>query len=413
MWGFSSSRGMIAGALGCLLCACATTQGGADIAETAGPVGRAAASDGAPDYARAANWLCLPDRTDACDVNLDAAVIAPDGTVSIESFEPAADPEVDCFYVYPTVSRDTGANSDLEAGPEEMSVIAAQFARFGEHCRTFAPLYRQVTIANLMQNRPASGDTPIAALPPQTRDIAYADVKRAWHEYLASHNEGRGVILIGHSQGTAMLKRLIVEEIEGSSAVLPRIISAYLVGFNVKVPAGATVGGEFTQMPLCSSASETGCIVAYSTFSEETPPSAESLFGRSYRDQMNIACVNPADPGSEESEVIDAYFSNSPDGSQREAWVEGREITQRFVKLPHMVTARCTTVDGADFLAIGFDTTGPRKMPPLGQMASVPALAQIWGLHNLDMHLAMGDLVDLARSQSEQYIRQLDIGSGD
>jgi hypothetical protein len=33
----------------------------------------------------------------------------------------------------------------------------------------------------------------------------------AWQTYVSEHNDGRGVVLIGHSQGTDYLKRLIAE----------------------------------------------------------------------------------------------------------------------------------------------------------------------------------------------------------
>ena len=64
----------------------------------------------------------------------------------LEAFTPAPDPEIDCFYVYFTVSVDKGGNSDLLPNHEEARVIKARFARFGETCRTYAPIYRQVTI---------------------------------------------------------------------------------------------------------------------------------------------------------------------------------------------------------------------------------------------------------------------------
>ena len=37
----------------------------------------------------------------------------------------------------------------------------------------------------------------------------YADVLDAWREYLARDNRGRGVVLLGHSQGTRMLRQLL------------------------------------------------------------------------------------------------------------------------------------------------------------------------------------------------------------
>ena len=101
----------------------------------------------APDYADDSNWLCLPGRADACAAPIDATAATPRGYGKVERFVRAKAPPIDCFYVYPTVSRDAGLNADMEPGPAEASVAAAQLARFGTVCRTFAPLYRQVTLA--------------------------------------------------------------------------------------------------------------------------------------------------------------------------------------------------------------------------------------------------------------------------
>ena len=62
-------------------------------------------------------------------------------------------PVADCFYVYPTVSLDPGVNSDLQPGEEEVRTVVGQFARFRTACRTFAPLYRQMTLTALARRR--------------------------------------------------------------------------------------------------------------------------------------------------------------------------------------------------------------------------------------------------------------------
>jgi hypothetical protein len=86
-------------------------------------------------YIDPATWLCRPDAEDVCDTNLDAEVIEADGTRTTEVFEESADPPVDCFYVYPTVSSDPGANSDLEPGGGEATAVLSQVARLAGSCR--------------------------------------------------------------------------------------------------------------------------------------------------------------------------------------------------------------------------------------------------------------------------------------
>jgi hypothetical protein len=238
------------------------------------------------DYTSGASWLCRPGREDACAVDQSATVILPGGSMSLEVWQPHADPPVDCFYVYPTVSQEQAPNSSINAGPGERGVVVSQLARFASQCRVYAPLYRQITLLAL---RAATAGQPMAP----DREMAYADVRDAWNDYLARDNDGRGVVLIGHSQGSGMLRRLIQEEIEGKP-IESRIVSAMLIGTNVLVPEGRDVGGDFRSMPLCRSASQTGCIVSYVTFRADVPPPPDSRFGRTSEPGMMVACTNPA-----------------------------------------------------------------------------------------------------------------------
>ena len=160
------------------------------------------------DYSNGDTWLCRPGRQDACAVDLATTIIAADGKLKREAW--AADPKaaIDCFYVYPTVSNDPTGNSDMIPGPEEKGVVAAQFARFASQCRVYAPMYRQITLTAL---RGVIAGTPI----PMDRALAYTDVLDAWNYYLEHDNQGRGVVLIGHSQGSGVLTQLIKNEIDG------------------------------------------------------------------------------------------------------------------------------------------------------------------------------------------------------
>jgi hypothetical protein len=160
------------------------------------------------DYNERDNWLCWPGRSpDACAVDLSTTVIGADGKTSVEPFKPNLKPPVDCFYVYPTVSIDPGVLATLTIEREERGVVLQQLARFGSRCRIFAPLYRQITLTALvagMNGHPLPGSTD-----PAVREVGYNDVKAAWDYYLSRENHGRGVVIIGHSQGSGVLTRLI------------------------------------------------------------------------------------------------------------------------------------------------------------------------------------------------------------
>ena len=62
--------------------------------------------------------------------DLTTTVVSADGHLTKETW--SADPraEIDCFYLYPTVSRDTTTRSDMNSGDEERNVIRQQCARF-------------------------------------------------------------------------------------------------------------------------------------------------------------------------------------------------------------------------------------------------------------------------------------------
>ena len=193
----------------------------------------------AVDYSNGSNWLCLPGRADPCGRPLPTAALNANGYGSVGQVAPAANPRIDCFYVYPTVSRDPADNSDLVPGVEEQVAAAAQFARFATLCRPFAPIYRQTTLTALARAL-ASGDRR----PPASFEIAYGDVRAAWRRYLQHDNRGRPFVLIGHSQGAFHLQRLLASEIEGRPEAR-RMLSALIIGANVEVPEGRVVGGTF------------------------------------------------------------------------------------------------------------------------------------------------------------------------
>lgn len=349
----------------------------------AGPAQTAVATEAATpsvdalDYTRPAMWLCRPDKADSpCTVNLDATAIAPDGSLRVEPFHPAVSPTVDCFYVYPTVSLDPGLNSDLNANQEELNVVTQQFARLGSVCRLFAPLYRQVTITALNSGR---FETPAANL------MAYSDVLAAWRDYLARDNQGRGIILIGHSQGSRRLTQLIKEQIDPDPSLRSRLVSAFLLGGGVKVPPGSDVGGDFQHVPACRDVRQTGCVVTFASFSADSTPSALSYFGRG-----GVLCVNPGAPAGGVAKLHPYFLSTS----FVRARIAAAEVTTPFVTFVDQVDGECRSDGGASYLAV--TASGRATLPPF-------LLGPEWGLHLIDVNLVMGDLVALTASQANAY----------
>jgi hypothetical protein len=339
-------------------------------------------------------WLCKPGIPDnPCTPGLDTTFVSPSGeTLKVKHVRPHKHPKIDCFYVYPTVSGQPTANANLNIDPEERSIALYQAARYSQECRVFAPMYRQITIAAL-----------IGTAPGPDIQLAYSDVLDAWNTYLQKYNHGRGVVLIGHSQGTAMLSRLLREQIDPNPTERSRLVSALLLGGpsalgGVTVPQGQDVGGSFQNVPACRSESQVGCVVAFSTFNAPVPPN--SGFGRTSLPGQQILCTNPASLAGG-SAPLKTIFPTQPfaPGTVIGALTTAVGFTLPAVPTPWVevdgeFSGGCSTADNASVLQI----TG---VPGAPQLHPLPDAT--WGLHLLDANIALGDLVGLVHDQAKAF----------
>ncbi|MDX3004491.1 DUF3089 domain-containing protein [Kribbella solani] len=350
-------------------------------------------------------------------VTLDATNVVGGAPAGVERFTAQADPPVDCFYVYPTV--DLLANPLLNLGsnppvarPEEAAVMLTQAARFASGCRMFAPLYRQATLPDLAVGVLTGADPYLGE--------GFADVQQAWNYYWNHDNldpatgKRRGVILLGHSQGSVALERMIQASIDGNPEVTRQLVSAVLLGGAVTVPTGGVAGGgadpgsTFQHLPLCQPGTSVpvGCVVAYSSYqqAEGTAPGSGSL-AWSNDPNHQIACVNPAalvagtDPGAVTS--LNTYMPTralvqgnilNPNGH---LWLEllGYDLTSFSTGFAHYastLTGQCRRTANASWLQID----GGANILPAS--ASTSAL----GLHVADCNLALGDLAELLAAQT-------------
>jgi hypothetical protein len=367
--------------------------------------------------ATAVTWLCRPGMADdPCLSSLDATVVQPGGHTHSQPESPAAAPKIDCFYVYPTVSTQPTANADLTVDPQETAVAVAQASRFSSVCNVYAPMYRQLTVAAILGQAHATA---------ADRDLAYADVAAAWEYYLDHYNHGRGVAFIGHSQGAAMLIDLLKQKVDADPAVRARLVSAILLGGNVTVPVGQTVGGTFAHIPACTNVTRPGCIIAYSSF-DQVPPS-NSIFGRVSSPvnalsgqtpvgQLQVLCVNPVagtgpGPGASTASTmpvgsgppgnLSPYFPTStfPGGSVPSARKGGSStVSTPWVTFPHLYQAQCMSQGGATWLQVD-DIAAPGDTRPVVK----PVLGPTWGLHLEDVNIALGNLVSDLQRQAARY----------
>lgn len=355
------------------------------------------------DYGRDESWLCRPGRQDACAIDLTTMVVAPDGTATRETWAANPNAPIDCFYVYPTVSRDPLTFSDMTIGDEERNVVRQQFARFGSQCRPFAPMYRQVTLQGLRARLAGSGLE-------LNRGSGYDDVRAAWNDYLARDNNGRGVVLIGHSQGAMVLTRLMSEEIDGQP-VQGRLVSAILLGTTVPVPKGKDMGGAFQRIPLCRAADQIGCVITFASFRSTVPPPPNTRFGRVQAEGMEAGCTNPAALAGG-SGALHAYLTNrgsliAQGAPQSPRWTaDGAPVETPFVSVPGLLSARCASNEHANYLEVTVqaDPADARADDIPGDLGGPGRVQADWGLHLVDVNIAMGNLVDIVGRQAKAYL---------
>ena len=151
-------------------------------------------------------WLCRPGQAhDPCTAPLATTVVPASGARTIQSGQDDAGSKFDCFYVYPTVSTQHSDNANLTVQPAEVAAAVTQASRFSQVCQVWAPMYRQRTESSLLKGLGAD---------PHADAVAYESVLSAWEDYLAHDNHGRPVVFLGHSQGAAMLIRLLASQVD-------------------------------------------------------------------------------------------------------------------------------------------------------------------------------------------------------
>ena len=341
------------------------------------PPGGASASSATRKAAAASPvWLCKPGMPDdPCTSSLATTVVQASGATSVSHANVDAASKFDCFYVYPTVSQETSANADLKVQLSERNAATAQASRFSTICRVWAPMYRQITLAGFYAN-------PTVTSP--STSTAYDSIRAGFEEYLAQFNDGRPIIFLGHSQGSAMLIMLLEHLVDSNAALRSRLVLAIILGGNVVVPTGSLIGGSFSRIPACSRAGEDGCVIAYSSFPGEPP--ATSFFGRpgqgvsimagqTLRKRLQVVCVNPASMGGGTG-VLEPFFPS--DGLEATPWVE----------FPQLYRAHCESAGGATWLQVT-KLSGPTDRRPVLTETDGPD----WGYHAADVNVALGNLV--------------------
>jgi hypothetical protein len=362
-------------------------------------LGAAAVALCVPSSAPAATrWLCGPGvADDPCRPSLSTATYRGwaelTGTVTPKRDR---DRGVDCFYVYPTVSDQQTRLATKRVDPELRSIALYQAARFSQACRVYAPVYRQATVPALQGAQTTKRDYL----------TAYGDVEEAFDAFLRRIGPRRGFVLLGHSQGSFHLQRLIRRRIDGTPALRRRLVSAVLLGGDVTVRRGSDRGGVFHHIPTCRKATQRGCVLAFSTFAD--PPPASALFGRGASrvaaflglpagGDLESACTNPAALGSDRSVPLTSIVPAAPfaPGTLIAAGISLLGLrwpaaTTTFVQADGAFTGACAREGGAHVLRIA---------PAPGTPSPKASPTADWGLHLVDANIAQGELLEVVRRQ--------------
>lgn len=222
-----------------------------------------------PDYTQPDYWAALPDRVDGADW-------VPDGSGFNDGQANAA---VDVFYIHPTAAFYgdgwvAGFDNWLHRVAVDAGILPQQASPFNAAGRIYAPRYRSVRMPIWSAKDKASIKKAV--------DLAYHDVRQAFDHYMKNENHGRPIIIASHSQGTLHAIRLMRELFDGQP-LQHQLVAAYLVGNTIPDTPW------FRQIPLCSSATQTGCYVTWNTMLAGGDP----RHWITEKGLQQIECVNP------------------------------------------------------------------------------------------------------------------------
>lgn len=196
-----------------------------------------------PDYGLSFFWAAHPDKKDPSD-SIPSALTGEN-----------RDTLADVFFIHPTTYTDKklAPNADLLDAAlnakTDYSSILYQASVFNQHCRVFAPRYRQAHLSSFFLEPKKS--KPIF-------DTAYADVKNAFDYYLKTQHGGRPLIIAGHSQGALLAERLLKEYFDGKP-LENKLVAAYIIGWPIPK-------NYFEKLTVCSTAVQTGCFCGWRSF---------------------------------------------------------------------------------------------------------------------------------------------------
>ncbi len=355
------------------------------------------------DYNDLNNWAFHPDQSFnlLANYNLDIAQIGVDGQLDAVINVPnnaATDTGIDIFWVHPTLLETvefTAYNVPLadQSTFRVNTTIIAQGGLLAQYGRFYAPRYQQST---------APAYSPIETEENRSATImnSYADIKSAFLNYLDNHNNGNRIILAGHSQGSFLTSMLLREVFDNYPELRSRLIVAGLGGMNfIYAPTGTYVGGQFENIPLCTSSGETGCILNWTTFKEnQAYPSINTAlpsFSNILKDQGLL--YNTIDTSSQWFVQDEQYYNTTEQPLRNYITPSGNHsfnVTQNFLAFDNYYTIQQVRNgnNGIGFHVGRNDLPNDQRPDELIPLESDPSFARL-GYHNKDYNIYLWALI--------------------
>jgi hypothetical protein len=252
------------------------------------------------------------------------------------------------FFIHPTSYLERKRwNAPL--GDKSANRIARVFVKglaspFNSAEELWAPRYRQATFGAFLANSPDAK---------QAIDAAYGDVHQAFEVFLSSIGPDTPIVLVGHSQGTVHLLRLLREDVAGKP-LAKRIAAVYAVGWPISVEHDLPALG----LPPCVRPDQAGCIMSWLSFAEPADPSGllaayrtSTGFDGQPRDNSPVLCTNP---------ITGGVGGSAPASANLGTLVPNTDLTGGKI-IRGVVPARCSR---RGLLLIGDPPTmGPAVLP--------------------------------------------------
>ncbi|NBK21922.1 MAG: DUF3089 domain-containing protein [Spirochaetia bacterium] len=286
----------------------------------------------------------------------------------------AGNADVDVFYLYPTVYARPDATAPLYSTRDDAQLRSSagmayllEAAVFEQVGAVYAPIYRQGDAASIL------------ALPFEERDVLLEqapleDALASFDYFIKHYNNQRPFILVGHSQGSDVLRLLLATYMEAHPEVYDRMIAAYCIGCSITSDFLA----EHPFLKFAAGSDDTGVIISYNT---EAPGVTEE----NPLIDTDALVINPISwtRGEEPAQAEENLGSALLDQAGKLILVP--EFADATLDLNRSVVT-CSTVEG--------------KLPQLASSAFLPKGVY----HSFDISLYAQNLVENARVRTAAYL---------